>query len=116
MAYNTIIDDYGDKLKRTKRNQIIIGFVSVVFAFLCFISFVWHKSIWDFKDITAVSAGDSHTVGLKSDGTVVTAGVGFGDNIDVKEWTDIISVSAGPYHTVGLKSDGTVVVADSSNE
>ena len=62
-----------------------------------------------------VAAGDCHTVGLKSDGTVVA--VGRNEDIsgnyigccDVSDWTDIVAISAGDKHTVGLKSDGTVV-------
>jgi len=64
--------------------------------------------------ITQVSAGREHTVGLKSDGTVVTVGCGGVSpkgQCDVCGWTDIVQVDAGYYHTVGLKSDGTVVAA-----
>ena len=57
----------------------------------------------------AISVGDIHTVGLKSDGTVVAVGHdGFGQ-CDVKDWQDIVAISAGDYNTFGLKSDGTVV-------
>ena len=56
-----------------------------------------------------VAAGDFHTVGLKSDGTVVAVGRNDDGQCDVGSWTDIIQVAAGDYHTVGLKSDGTVV-------
>ena len=62
----------------------------------------------------SVSAGGSHTVGLKADGTVVATKY-TGEQIlnygqcDVSEWTDIVAVSAGDSHTVGLKADGTVV-------
>jgi len=56
-----------------------------------------------------VAAGDSHTVGLKSDGTVVAVGDGTFGRCNVDGWTDIVQVAAGGYHTVGLKSDGTVV-------
>ena len=56
-----------------------------------------------------VSVGDCHTVGLKSDGTVVAVGENDDGQCDVSGWTDIVAVSAGNYHTVGLKSDGTVV-------
>jgi hypothetical protein len=53
-----------------------------------------------------VAAGAGHTVGLKSDGTVVA--VDFGSQCNVGGWTDIIQVAAGGEHTVGVKSDGTV--------
>ena len=54
-------------------------------------------------------AAKYHTVGLKSDGTVVAVGDNNYGECDVSDWTDIVAVSAGWYHTVGLKSDGTVV-------
>ena len=50
-----------------------------------------------------------HTVGLKSDGTVVSTGNNEFGQCDVSSWTDTVSVSAGAGHTIGLKSDGTVV-------
>jgi alpha-tubulin suppressor-like RCC1 family protein len=56
-----------------------------------------------------VAAGYEHTVGLKSDGTVVAVGYYDLGQTDVGGWTDIIQVAAGHLHTVGLKSDGTVV-------
>jgi len=59
--------------------------------------------------ITQVAAGSAHTVGLKSDGTVVAVGRNNFGQCDVGGWTDITQVAAGGTHTVGLKSDGTVV-------
>ncbi len=56
-----------------------------------------------------ISAHLYHTVGLKSDGTVVAAGRNDNGQCDVSGWVDIVAVSAGGFHTVGLKSDGTVV-------
>ncbi|MBR3803438.1 MAG: TIR domain-containing protein [Clostridia bacterium] len=56
-----------------------------------------------------VAAGYDHTVGLKSDGTVIAVGNNDCGQCDVTNWKNIVSVSAGSYHTVGLKSDGTVV-------
>ena len=58
-----------------------------------------------------VSAGETHTVGLKSDGTVVAVGDNEHGQRDVGDWANIIQVAAGGYHTVGLKSDGTVLAA-----
>lgn len=64
----------------------------------------------DWKDIIAISAGDFHTVGLKSDGTVVTTQDKNTDSAKkIKKWTNIVAVSAGYGITLGLKSDGTVV-------
>ena len=70
--------------------------------------------VTDWTDIVAVSAGDDHTVGLKSDGTVISTKYKgckeyYYGQCDVQNWTDIVAVSAGYNHTVGLKSDGTVV-------
>jgi hypothetical protein len=58
----------------------------------------------DWTDIIQISAGGD-TVGLKSDGTVVTTSTDY----DVSGWTNIIEVSTADGYTVGLKSDHTVV-------
>ena len=60
-------------------------------------------------NITQVAAGSWHTVGLKSDGTVVAVGNNYDGQCEVGDWTDITQVAGGFQHTVGLKSDGTVV-------
>ena len=57
----------------------------------------------------AVSAGIWHTVGLRSDGTVVAVGQNNNGVCDVNGWSDIVAVSAGGWNTAGLRSDGTVV-------
>jgi hypothetical protein len=56
-----------------------------------------------------VAAGWRHTVGLKSDGTVVAVGNNFYSQINVGSWNGITQIAAARRHTVGLKSDGTVV-------
>ena len=61
-----------------------------------------------------LSAGMSHTVALKTDGTVTAVGSNAFDQCDVDFWTDCVAVSAGYQHTVGLKSDGTVIAAGSN--
>jgi alpha-tubulin suppressor-like RCC1 family protein len=63
------------------------------------------------KYIPMIAGGCWHTLGLKSDGTVVAAGYNSCGQCDVGNWTDIIQVDGGGEHTVGLKSDGTVVAA-----
>jgi len=67
--------------------------------------------VGDWTDIIQVAAGDLHTVGLKSHGTVVAVGWNDDRECNVGGWTDIIQVAAGDYHTVGLKSNGTVVAS-----
>jgi len=56
-----------------------------------------------------VAAGWQHTVGLKSDGTVVAVGDNSYGQCNAGGWTGIVQVAAGDLHTVGLKSNGTVV-------
>jgi len=66
--------------------------------------------------IIQVAAGWAHTVGLKSDGTVVAVGDnGQGQCSGVSSWTGMTQVAAGAYHTVGLKSDGTVVAVGNNS-
>ena len=62
----------------------------------------------------SLTVGAYHTVGLRSDGTVVATGDNEDGQCDVSGWTDIVAVAAGRHHTVGLRSDGTVV-ANGSN-
>ncbi len=57
----------------------------------------------------AVAAGSYHTIGLKSDGTVIAAGWNKHGQCNVSGWRDIVAVAAGCAHTLGLQSDGTVV-------
>ena len=72
-----------------------------------------NSDIDKWTDIEAVSAGEFHIVGLKSDGIVVTAGSNNYTQCNAY-WKNIVSISAGAVHTVGLKSDGTVVAVGSN--
>ena len=64
----------------------------------------------------SVAAGDRHTVGLRSDGTVVATGENEYGQCDTESWSDIVAVAAGCFDTVGLRSDGTVVAIGSNAE
>ncbi len=67
-------------------------------------------ALWDEIAVRdTISAGTSHTVGLKADGTVVALGGNYSGECDVSDWRDIVAISAGTWNTVGLKADGTVV-------
>lgn len=74
-------------------------------------------SLWgELAQRNTISGGEEHTVGLRTDGTVMVVGDTYGEQCDVSDWTDIIAVSAGGRHTVGLRSDGTVVAVDDQSD
>jgi len=54
-------------------------------------------------------AASSHTVGLKTNGTVIAIGHNKSGQCNIFSWRGIVAVAAGGMHTVGLKVDGTVV-------
>ena len=60
------------------------------------------------QQIVAIAAGDSHTVGLRRDGTVAAVEDNEYGQCDVSDWRDIVAVAAGEKYTVGLRRDGTV--------
>ena len=68
-----------------------------------------HTNTYDWRDITAVSAGSFFTVGLRKDGT--TVGIGRNDfgQRNMFGWTNIAEISAGARHTVGLRKDGSLL-------
>ena len=63
-----------------------------------------------------IDVGFYHTVGLRSDGTVLACGRNEEGQCAVDSWRDITAVAAGAYHTVGLRSDGTVVACGRNTE
>ncbi|MED9970958.1 MAG: protein kinase [Ruminococcus sp.] len=73
-------------------------------------------NIWTpWRDITEIASSNSHTLGLKKDGTVIATGDKEYGKCEVGEWKEITAISAGYRHSVGLKNDGTAVaVGDNS--
>jgi alpha-tubulin suppressor-like RCC1 family protein len=68
------------------------------------------------SNVTAVAAGDSHSIALKRDGTVVGWGTQFGVNqIVVPTVSNIVAIAAGLQFDVLLKADGTVITWGSSD-
>jgi hypothetical protein len=57
-----------------------------------------------------VAGGDEHSLGLKSDGSIVAWGYNWYGQCNVPSPnTDFVAIAAGGYHSLGLKSDGTIV-------
>jgi alpha-tubulin suppressor-like RCC1 family protein len=61
----------------------------------------WH-------DVVDVASGETHTVGLKADGTVLAAGE-YWAIAGTETWSDIVALSAGSSRTVAVRADGTAV-------
>ncbi|HPS03314.1 MAG TPA: hypothetical protein PLA90_17380, partial [Candidatus Sumerlaeota bacterium] len=83
----------------------------------------WGLNTWDQCSVSgpnqnylSIAAGGNHSLGLKSDGSVI----GWGDNesgqCDVPSPnSDFVAIAAGYWHSLGLKSNGSIV-AWGSNE
>ena len=68
-------------------------------------------NVYSWKDIVQAAAGKNHTVGLRSDGTVVAAGANENGQCEIGGWTDVVFIAAGDYYTLGIQSDGTLLFA-----
>ena len=68
-------------------------------------------NVSDWTDIIAIAANNSHTVGLRSDGTVVAVGDNSSGQCNVSDWTDVAEIAADKYTTYGLTKDGTLLIA-----
>jgi hypothetical protein len=58
------------------------------------------------SQIAMICSGTEFCAGLRTDGTVVVAGMGW----DLSEWTDVSSLAAGDFFLLGLRTDGTVLI------
>lgn len=63
-----------------------------------------------------IAAGKNHTVGLRSDGTVLAAGDNMYGQCNVSGWRGVKQVAAGANHTVALLQDGTVVATGDNSQ
>ena len=94
------------------------GIISAGFAHSCGRTFQYrYITCWGNDDLgqadapsgtfTAVSAGDFHTCGLRTDGTVTCWGTNIVEQLDAPSGT-FSAISAGRAHTCGIKTDGTI--------
>jgi len=60
-------------------------------------------------DFIYVDAGGSHSVAIRSNGSLVAWGMGSYGQCNVPEGNDFVDVAAGGYHSVALRSDGSLV-------
>ncbi len=61
------------------------------------------------RGVTAIAAGEAHTVALKSDGTVVAWGLNTSGQTNVPAGvSNVTAIASGQAHIVALKGDGTV--------
>ena len=63
-----------------------------------------------------IAAGNYHTVGLSTDGTVVAVGFNGDGQCKTHSWKDVIAIAAGDSHTAGLRADGTVVAVGDNED
>ena len=61
--------------------------------------------------IGMVAAGSVHTVGLRADGTAVSAGHDTVGQRKVSDWENVTFLAAGELFTAGVKADGTLLLA-----
>ena len=63
-----------------------------------------------------LAVGFFHTVGLRSDGTVLACGDNSFGQCGVQGWHDVVAVAAGAYHTLALHRDGHVSAVGRNRE
>ncbi|MDB6029218.1 MAG: hypothetical protein JWM68_5441 [Verrucomicrobiales bacterium] len=67
--------------------------------------------------VTAIAAGNFHTLALKNDGTIVAWGNNIAGQTNIPvELTGVTAIAGGGHHSAALKNDGTVVAWGHNNE
>ena len=65
-------------------------------------------SAWN--NVFSVASAYSSSIGLRTDGTVLVAGI----ESEASQWTDIVAIAANSSRVVGLRTDGTVITTSHS--
>lgn len=72
------------------------------------VNFSGQSDIENWEHILSISVMGNIVIGLKEDGTVVTATIN-NYRLGTETWNDVIQVSAGEQYIIGLKEDGTLL-------
>ena len=98
-----------------KKSRKVV-WAAVAAAVVVLVGVLWGigKPARGMQQISSISAGGFHTVGLHRDGTVAAVGSNGYGQCDVSGWSDIVAIAAGYRRTVGLRRDGTVVAVGSN--
>lgn len=119
----TLLEQCFNKINRLKYSTTIsagtsssAGVKSDGTVYLCGEKVLRPSDVADWTDIVSVSTMGSLVIGLKEDGTVITAGKLDNDyHIETGNWDDIIAISAGDLYILGLRSNGTLVAQGYNN-
>lgn len=68
-----------------------------------------YKEADSWTDIVAIACGNSHLVGLKSDGTVVATGYNEQGQCNVSGWNNVSKIYAINNTTLAIRKDGTIL-------
>lgn len=73
-------------------------------------NFDGESDIYSWSDIISISSNNEFFMGLKEDGTVLTAkrDSNYKYRVDTSDWTNIVDISTGEQYVVGLRADGTL--------
>ncbi len=69
------------------------------------------SAVSGWEDMKDVKLAQTYILGLKNDGTAITAGLKGGAAPDVSHWTDVIGIETDDTYCVGIRQDGTLVFA-----
>lgn len=87
--------------QKPSKSLFILLFLTIFVGFSLPAEARWHNTI---------AGGYTHSVGIKTDGTVVAWGNRDGDKCNVPVGLNgVVEVAVGYFHNLTLKSDGTVV-------
>ena len=67
--------------------------------------------IGNWTNMAKIVIGEKWVLGLKRDGTVVSAGIDGKTPPDVSAWSDIMDLGTGKDYCVGVRSSGSLVFA-----